>query len=129
MVAVDDLYVIRFSVPGGIPLDELDTGGRDEHEEDQEPDVKTTFAHFGLAYYQASVLEHEIVNMLAMSRLVAARGDAEQLLSDPRDEKFKATMGALVKELEAHTQADSELAAGPRRGTMVAQPPSACLLA
>lgn len=69
--------------------------------------MKTTFAHFGLAYYLASVLEHEIVNTLAVNRLVAA----EQLLSDPWDDKFKATMGALVKQLEAHTQADPELAA------------------
>ncbi len=110
MVAVNDLYVVRLSVPGGVPLDELGSAGRDE-DDDQEPDVKTTFAHFGLAYYQASVLEHEIVNILAMHRLVAARQDAEQLLSDPWDDKLKSTMGALVKQLEAYTQADPELAA------------------
>jgi hypothetical protein len=63
MVAVDDLYVVRFSVPGGVPLDELDNSGQEENDEDLEPDVKTTFAHFGLACYQASVLEHEIVNI------------------------------------------------------------------
>jgi hypothetical protein len=111
MVTVNDLYAVHFSVLGGIPLDELGSGGLDEHDEDQEPDPKTTFAHFGLAYYRASVLEHEIVNILAMSRLVDARQDAEQLLSDPWDDKFKATMGALVKQLETYTHADSELAA------------------
>lgn len=111
MVVVNNLYVARFSVPGGIPLDELDSSGREDHDEDLEPDVKTTFAHFGLAYYEASVLEHEIVNILAVNRLVAARQDAEQLLSDPWDDKFKATMGALVKQLEAYTQTDRELAA------------------
>jgi hypothetical protein len=110
LVAVNDLYVVRLSVPGGISLDELGSGP-EEDDEDQEPDVKTTFAHFGLAYYQASVLEHEIVNVLAMHRLVAARQEAEQLLSDPWHDKFKATMGALVKQLAACTQADPELAA------------------
>jgi hypothetical protein len=110
MVAVDDLYVVRFSVPGGVPLDELDNSGQEEHDEDLEPDVKTTFAHFGLACYQASVLEHEIVNILAANRLVAARRDAEQLLSDPWNDKFKETMGELVKQLVAHTQTDPELA-------------------
>jgi hypothetical protein len=46
-----------------------------------------------------------------MNHLVAARQDAEQLLSDPWDDKFKATMGALLKQLEAYTQGDPELAA------------------
>jgi hypothetical protein len=107
---VNELYVVSMCVPGGIQLDELESGSEEEGE-DQKPDVKTTFAHFGLAYYQASVLEHEIVNILAASRLVAARRDAEQLLSDPWDDKFKNTMGALVKQLGAHAQVDPELAA------------------
>jgi len=111
MMAVNDLYVARFSVPGGIPLDELHSGKREDQDEDLEPDEKTTFAHFGLACYLASVLEHELANVLAVNRLVTARQDAEQLLSDPWNDKFKATMGALVKQLEAYTQADPGLAA------------------
>lgn len=112
MVTVNDLYAVRFSVPGGIPLDELDNSRReDDDNEDLEPDEKTTFAHFGLAYYMASVLEHEIVNILAVNHLVTARQDAEQLLSDPWNDRFKAPMGALVKQLEAYTQTDPELAA------------------
>jgi len=106
--AVDDLYVVRFALPGGLALDQLGVDGQLE-EEDQEPDVKTTFAQFGLAYYQASVLEHEIVNILAVTRLVATRRDAEQLLSDPWDYSFKATMGPLVKQLEKHLPTDNEL--------------------
>jgi len=57
------------------------------------------------------VLEHEIVNILAATRLVIARQEAERLLSDPWDDKFKATMGTLVKQLEPHAQTDQELAA------------------
>jgi len=103
--------VVRSGPLGGWPLEELDKAHREEQAEDEEPDVKTTFAHFGLAYYQASVLEHEIVNILAVTRVVAARRDAEQLMSDPWDDRFKATMGALAKQLEAHVQSDPELAA------------------
>ena len=105
-----DLYVASFDLPGGVPLDEWHDSQLQEPEEDIEPDVKTTFAHFGLAYYQSSVLEHEIVNVLAVNRLVRAREDAEQLLSDPFDDKFKDTMGRLIKQLESLTAADPSLA-------------------
>jgi hypothetical protein len=108
MLTMNDLYVAHFAVPGGVPLDERDSDG---DEEDQEPDVKTTFAHFGLAYYQACVLEHEVVNVLAMNRATAARRDAERLLSDPWADTFKKTMGVLVKQLWEHTIPDPELAA------------------
>ncbi|WP_157563014.1 hypothetical protein [Micromonospora chokoriensis] len=108
---MDDLYAVRFSLPGGVPLDELGNAEGPGEDEDEEPDVKTTFAHFGLAYYQACVLEHEIVNLLSVARIVEARRDAERLLSDPWDEKFKKTMGALIKQLEPNLGADPELAA------------------
>jgi hypothetical protein len=101
--AMTDLYVASFDLPGGVPLDEWRDRQPQEPEEDIEPDVKTTFAHFGLAYYQSSVLEHEIVNVLAVNRLVHAREDAEQLLLNPFDDKFKDTMGRLIKQLESLT--------------------------
>ncbi len=112
MAGVDDLYVVRFGLPGSLSLDELDHAEQDAESatEDTEPDIKTTFAQFGSAYYHANVLEHEIVNILAMSRIVTAQRDAERLFSDPWDDKTKATMGKLVKELEPHTQTDPELA-------------------
>jgi hypothetical protein len=110
MVTMADLYVVGFDVPGGVPLDERHDDRTEEPDDDLEPDVKTTFAHFGLAYYQASVLEHEIVNVLAVNRLVRARKDAEQLLSDPWNDQFKDTMGRLIKQLATLTQADPSLA-------------------
>jgi hypothetical protein len=110
LIRVDDLYVVRFDVAGGLLLDSFNNDGA-EPEEDIEPDVKTTFAQFGSAYYQANVLEHEIVNILAMAKIVEARSDAEQLLSDPWDDKFKATLGKLVKELGPYIEVDPELAA------------------
>jgi hypothetical protein len=111
MVAMADLYVVGFDVPGGVPLDERTEGQSEEPNEDLEPDVKTTFAHFGLTYYQSSVLEHEIVNVLAVKRLVRAREEAEQLLSDPWNDKFRDTLGKLIKQLENLTQTDPSLAA------------------
>jgi hypothetical protein len=110
MVTMVDLYVVGFNVPGGVPLDERHGDQAEEPDEDLESDVKTTFAHFGLAYYQASVLEHEIVNVLAVNRLVRARKDAERLLSDPWNVRFKETMGKLIKQLANLTQADPSLA-------------------
>ena len=111
MVAMADLYVASFDLPGGVPLDERYGNQSEEPNEDLEPDVKTTFAHFGVAYYYACVLEHELVNVLAINRLVRAREDAEQLLSDPWNDQFKETMGKLIRELAKLTPADPSLAA------------------
>jgi hypothetical protein len=109
---MDDLYVVRFDVTGGLRLDQpASTSDHEDQEEDRNPDEKTTFAQFGLAYYQASVLEHEVVNLLAVMRLVAARDEAEKLLADPWSEKFKKTMGALLKQLAEQLQDDADLAA------------------
>jgi hypothetical protein len=107
---VAEFYVATFELPGGVPLNERHNDQLEDSEDDLEPDVKTTFAHFGLAYYQSSVLEHEIVNVLGVNRLVQAREEAEQLLSDPFDDKFKDTMGRLIKQLEILTHADPGLA-------------------
>ena len=52
------------------------------------------------------MLEHEIVNILGVNRLVQAREGAEQLLSDPFDDKFKEAMRRLIKQLEILTHAD-----------------------
>lgn len=45
-----------------------------------------------------------------MRRLVRAKEDAEQLLADPFDDKFKDTIGKLIKQLEGLKHADSDLA-------------------
>jgi hypothetical protein len=112
--APGDLYVVRFEVPGARSLGEPDDVSLDPSagdDADGPTGEKTTFAYFGLAYYRASVLEHELVNILAATRLVRAREDAERLLSDPWDDRLKATMGALVKELAPHLDSDPTLSA------------------
>jgi hypothetical protein len=82
------LYVVRFGEePEDDPPSEDDEDGTD---------VKTTYAHFGLTYYQACVLEHQVVNMLAFSKLLEAEAEARKLLNDPWDQHFKETLGRLV---------------------------------
>ncbi|WP_148272231.1 hypothetical protein [Micromonospora maris] len=96
-----ELYVVRFGHEPEIePPAEVDDDG---------PDVKTTFAHFGLAFYRACVLEHQVVNMLVFSRLLEAEAEARRLLSDPWEEHFKDTLGRLVRRLTERAQGDQQL--------------------
>ncbi|MEV4690428.1 hypothetical protein AB0K27_04765 [Micromonospora echinospora] len=95
------LYVVRFG-------DEPEIASPPEDEEDG-TDHKTTYAHFGLAYYRACVLEHQVVNMLAFSKLLEAEAEAKKLLNDPWDEHFKETLGRLVRRFTQQTEDDQEL--------------------
>lgn len=113
--SMDDLFVVRFALPPGFQMSGMQADVDSDEGEDREPDVKTTFAQFGLAYYQSSVLEHEIVNILAVARLISVRRDAERLLSDPWDDKFKATMGALIRQLGPHLESDPTLTEDVRK--------------
>jgi hypothetical protein len=97
------LYVVRFDPV--IESEQMSEG------EEEESDAKSTFAHFGLAYYVANVLEHGLVNVLAMARLITARDAAEQLLSDPWEQRFKDTMGQLVRRAAPHLAASDGLEA------------------
>lgn len=58
------------------------------------------------------MLEHEIVNILVVNFLGTRSLDenAEQLLSDPWADKFKATLGALLRQFQPYTHADPGLA-------------------
>ncbi|WP_405637523.1 hypothetical protein OHB53_42710 [Streptomyces sp. NBC_00056] len=86
---------------------------REEPESDDEydngTDHKTLYALFGLAIYKANVLEHSLVNALALTKLVTAREQGEQLTRDPWAQGFKDMMGRLIKRVEAHTSAYPEV--------------------
>ncbi|MFJ3631665.1 hypothetical protein [Streptomyces sp. NPDC090112] len=77
---MNKLHVVRFEVIG-------DSGRYDEGEQEDGTDVKTTFAFYGLAMYHANVLEHGLVNALALARVMEAREQAEQLLRDPWEQR------------------------------------------
>jgi hypothetical protein len=62
--------------------------------------VRDTYARYGLAMYQAQVLEHGIVNAMVYARLPdrhrITRGEIEAFMG----RKFERTLGALLRELE-----------------------------
>ncbi|MGW6842263.1 hypothetical protein [Streptomyces sp. NPDC054958] len=99
---MDKLHVVRFEVIG-------DSGRDEEDAYDDGTDVKTTFAYYGLAMYHANVLEHGLVNALALARVMEAREQAERLLRDPWEQRFKDTMKELVRRAKRHTAEDAEL--------------------
>jgi hypothetical protein len=80
-----------------------------EYDDFTSPDVKTVFAQFGLTYYEAEVLVHEIVNLLAAAKIDAARESAERLLEDPWDQAFRETMGTLVRRAGTYLSGKDDL--------------------
>jgi hypothetical protein len=70
---------------------------------DEGEHVKEVFAHFGLALYQAQVLEHGIVNALVIldlipskRHLVRSRKEWEQTVDGFMDRNFENTMGRML---------------------------------
>lgn len=101
---MEDLYVVRFA-----PFGEGEAG--ELPEEDEGTDVKTTFAHFGLAFYAANVLEHGLVNVLALSRVLQARAAREMLEKDPWEQRFRDTIKELLRRVTSQTAGDPQLEA------------------
>ncbi|MFE6157090.1 hypothetical protein [Streptomyces sp. NPDC057889] len=99
---MDGLYVVRHE-----PTWREEPEADDEY--DNGTDHKTLYALFGLAIYKANVLEHSLVNALALTKLVTAREQGEQLMRDPWAQGFKDMMGKLIKRVEAHTSAYPEV--------------------
>ena len=78
--------------------------------------VKEVYARFGLAIYHAQVLEHGIVNALAIldlvpSRMHTARSRAEwaKIVDQFMSRHFETTMGQLMKSLRSVTVVHPEL--------------------
>lgn len=73
--------------------------------------VRDTYAHYGLAMYQAQVLEHGIVNAMVYARLPdrhrITRGEIDAFMG----RQFERTLGALLRELEKYVPACPALAA------------------
>lgn len=87
----------------------------DDEDDFRSPDVKTVFAHFGLTYYHAEVLVHEIVNALVLARVHNAAEAEQRLQTDPWDKAFRDTMGNLVKRAGHHLQSGDPLIADLER--------------
>jgi hypothetical protein len=99
---MDGLYVVRH-----------EPTWREEPEPDNEydngTDHKTVYALFGLAIYKANCLEHSLVNTLALTKIITAREQGEQLIRDPWTQGFKDMMGKLIKRVERHTSSYPEV--------------------
>ncbi|MFD6818964.1 hypothetical protein ACFWC5_01190 [Streptomyces sp. NPDC060085] len=101
---MDELYVVRLEPTW---RDEPDPEPDDEY--DNNTDHKTVYALFGLAIYKANVLEHTLVNTLAMAKLITAEEQGERLIRDPWAQGFKDMMGKLIRRAESHVSAYPEV--------------------
>lgn len=59
--------------------------------------IRETYAAFGLAMYHAQVLEHGLVNVIALARLIAANEGGPPISADPWDREFKRVFSELVR--------------------------------
>jgi hypothetical protein len=71
-------------------------------------EAKEIYAHYGLAIYCSSVLEHGAANALLVLELFEGRGGAktktewESLVDKHYEESFARTLGQLIKRLSEH---------------------------
>jgi hypothetical protein len=76
--------------------------------------VRDVYAHFGLAIYEAQVLEHGLANALAYAGIASGRlptvEDFETFLS----KRFECTLGKLIKDLGGAVEVDPALEASLR---------------
>ena len=71
----------------------------DDNENDQTRDV---YAHFGLAMFQAQVLEHGIVNAMVIGRMHERERVTRSQIDAFMDAQFDRTLGQLLRELARH---------------------------
>ncbi|MGW3030196.1 hypothetical protein ACWDCB_03075 [Streptomyces sp. NPDC001178] len=101
---MDGLYVVRHE-----PTWREEPEPEPDGEYDNGTDHKTVYALFGLAIYKANCLEHSLVNALALTKIITAREQGEQLIRDPWTQGFKDMMGKLIKRVEPYTSAYPEV--------------------
>ncbi|MFB7775831.1 hypothetical protein [Streptomyces bauhiniae] len=101
---MDGLYVVRHE-----PTWREESEPEPDDEYDSGTDHKTVYALFGLAIYKANCLEHSLVNALALTKMITAREQGEQLIRDPWTQGFKDMMGKLIKRVEPYTSAYPEV--------------------
>jgi hypothetical protein len=80
---------------------------------------RDTYAYYGLAMYTAQVFEHEVVNLLVLARIVRAAEKAEDILSDPWEQRFRDTLGQLFKRLKPYLAHDQQLLKDIEEGVRV----------
>lgn len=85
-------------------------------DEPTDDEAKELYAHFGLAFYCSSVLEHGVANALLILELLEGRAGAktraewEALIDKHYAQSFAATLGKLKKRLAQHHERSTKLA-------------------
>lgn len=73
---------------------------RDDSIDDESYQMREVYAHFGVAVYMAQVLEHGVINLLAVTRVMSLASSQEEY-DKLVGKKFKDTLGNLAKELKS----------------------------
>jgi hypothetical protein len=77
---------------------------------DRDELIREVYAHFGLAVYQAQVLEHGLANAMLYASIAAGRLPTLTDFDAFLNARFERTLGALVSELKMHVSVVPELA-------------------
>ncbi|MEU3718576.1 hypothetical protein [Streptomyces californicus] len=76
--------------------------------DDADERVKTVFAKYGLAMYQAALLEVELVHAFALHKIIDAKG-AAKLIADPWHTGYKKKLVELISHVEGQASSDPGL--------------------
>lgn len=86
------------------------------HDGDRDENVKTVYAHFGLAMYLAQVLEHGLANAMMAVELLPRRAgrpvprkEWEAEFDAFMDQQYQQTLGRLIRALRDATSVQSDL--------------------
>lgn len=71
--------------------------------------VRDVYAHFGLALYNAQVLEHGLANAMAFAAMASNRLSTVEDYDAFLAQRFERTLGTLIKELHGHIEVDPAL--------------------
>src|SRR5689334_13712847 len=71
--------------------------------------IRDTFAHFGLAFYQAQVLEHGIVNAMVVAKMPDRERLTRRDIDSFMDQQFENTLGQLIRAVKKHVAVPGEL--------------------
>jgi hypothetical protein len=78
---------------------------------DRDDLVRDTYAHYGLAMYQAQVLEHGIVNAMVYARMPERNRVTRDEIDTFMGRQFEKTLGALLREIKKYVDVPADLAA------------------
>ena len=84
---------------------------RDDGMDDENYHTREVYAHFGLAVYQAQVLEHGVVNLLTLAKIFPDPAATRKMFVPVMEQHFAQVFGQLVKKVAPYLGDDIELLA------------------